>query len=864
MSEWGLYLRPDSPFFEEPRFTVLEAERFCLDRADLPSGWHRTRAVDRPWTSIHGPKPLEDQGWKIHVATVPAEADAVLSTVAAVCLEHETSFKYLPTSGILRSMSRKYAPRSSSGKFITIYPADTTDFDRIAERLEALLTGGAGSVALTDVQLGTAPLGARYGAFREQRLGLPDGQDTLALRAPDDTLVADRRGPGFTAPEGIPLPRTVREAIDRRATSAGGRYLPYRITRALHLSNGGGVYEAFAQDGRRVALKEGRRHTGYGLDGRDAAQSLADEARALRALAGVPGVPDLIGWHSFEDRDFLVQEFIEGARGIEFVARHHPGVHADTDPDATVDYAGRVRRIVAGIRNTLDQMHRRGWSFGDLHPGNLLIGPGDRVSLVDFETATDDPAAAGDRFTVAPGFRVDGLDALTADVRRLDRIHLWALRPESTFWEFSDAILDQSITLAQEKGLPASTADSLRGGLRPDRGSAHWGDIALAGEQLTVPQLIEWGEESILAAAERGTGPSEDISGPSRGFPLAAGSVPWSLGGGMAGALWSLDPGTDVRLGMLADRVHQLSRTSRRVLPGLFTGDAGAALALDRHGVHYGAQTLMARSLDRADDLEHPGLRAGLSGIGIAALRMGLPDTAANLGERALAAISAGDFSPGLLDGASGAALLALGLYEETGDTAWLDGARNALERDLTHLVFRDDGTVLLDRGHRRLLPDVGQGSLGVAHVAARIQEHRDDEELARLRTAAGQTCLDGAWATQGLLDGRSGAIAYLSSAGGRLTGQEQELLERNVRALRRYFVTIQGQVYFPGNLCMRFSHDFTSGMAGALQALRLVAHPEREWLPGMANRRPAAATWATTEDQHSARREDQTKEYAA
>lgn len=872
MSEWGLYLRPGSPFFEEPRFTVLESERFTLDRTELPSGWHRTRASDRPWTSVRGPGTLVDQGWKIHVASVPAEADRVLSMVAEVCLEHGTPFKYLPTTGILRSMSRKYAPRSSSGKFITVYPADTTDFDRIADRLETLLAGWSGAVALTDVPLGTAPLGARYGAFREQWLGLPDGLDTLALRAPDGALVADRRGPGFEAPEGVPLPRSVQAALERRAAAAGDRYLPYRITRALHLSNGGGVYEAFAEDGRRVALKEGRRHRGYGLDGRDAAQSLADEARALRALEGVPGVPELIGWHSFEDRDFLVQEFIEGARGIEFVARHHPGVHADTGPEATVGYAERVERIVAGIHETLEQMHLRGWSFGDLHPGNLLIGPDDRVSLVDFETASDDPSAAGDRFTVAPGFRVDGTDARTADLRRLDLIHLWALRPESTFWEFSDAILDQSITLAREEGLPVWTADTLRETLRPDRGSAHWGDIALAGEHLTVHHLIERGEESLLAAAERAAVAPEDIPAPGRGYPLAAGAVPWNLGGGMAGVLWSLDPGSDPRIGRLAEGVHRLSRASRRVLPGLFTGDAGAALALDRHGFRYAAQSLMARSLDRAGDVRHPGLRAGLSGIGIAALRMGLPDTAADLGERALAAVFTEDPGPGLLDGPSGAALLAVGLYEETGDTAWLDGAREVLERDLAQLVFRDDGTVLLDRGRRRLLPDLGQGSLGVAQVAARIQGHRDDEDLTRLRAAAGRTCLDGTWATQGLLDGRSGAIAYLASTCGDLTGREQELLERNVRALRRYFVSIQGQTYFPGHLCMRFSHDLSSGMAGALQSLRLLARPEREWLPGSVDRRAVTAARGTSGNGQtvpmttgiSGRREDQTKEYAA
>lgn len=827
MSEMSLYMAPDSIYFVEPGTPMVSEERFLVDHQVLPDGWTCHREAGHPWTTVHGPRLLPPQGWKLHVAARPADANEVLALVSAICFAHEVSYKYLRTPGMLRALNRKYSPRSSSAKFITLYPADTTSFDRIAKDVCAELAGRIAPTVLTDVRLGQAPVYGRFGAFREKWMGLPSGEDALALYGPSGGLIPDIRRLIFDVPREVDVPDTVQRAVQERQIQREDRRIPYRVERALHFSNAGGVYEAWSEDGTRVVLKEGRRHTGTGLDGRDAADGLQSEADALRALDGIPGVPHVLDWHSFDDRDFLVEEHLDGVRSIEFVAREHPDMHAQQGPADYRRYAERVRRIVDGLDGIIDAIHARGWSFGDLHPGNMLIGDDDRVSLVDFETASADLSPTGSRFAVAPGFRVDGLGAQLADRRRIELVHLWMLIPESAFWEFSDAILARCLEDAMRRfSLPTETFAGLKLSLRPEEPSPHWHRTIVVPIEPSVVGTARRAEIDMLRFITR-----ESLGDAASPVPIGAGGVPWGVDQGAAGVLWALRDVSDDRVQKLADWVQANALASPRVLPGLYVGDAGVALVLASLDREPEAQRLLDRALDRVVHVTHPGLRAGLSGVAWAALCLGALDDAVELAERAIDSARAGSAGRGLLDGSSGVCVVAERLYGRTGDVAWLDAAEEMVELDLRHLVYRGDGSVLLDLGNGKHQPDLGHGSLGVAVAAGELLRRRNHDEVRRLRAAAGRTCLAGSWATQGLFDGRSGAVAYLASLEER-TAEEDRLLEANTTELLRRFVEIDGSLHFPGRLHLRFSHDLASGMSGALHTLRLVSDPSHGPIP--------------------------------
>lgn len=842
----GVFLRPGSLFHEPADFVPDPARRFRFDLAPLPAGWMRRPAGRTPWSAVSSPDPLPAAGWKVHVAARLEDADETLDTVGELCLELGLSFKYMPSADILHLMERKYAPRTSSGKFITVYAGAADAADRLLERLDPLLAGREAAVALTDVPVAGRPYGVRHGSFVEHWTGLPNGLDALAYEAADGTLHRDRRTAGAELPDGVAAPVRAVEALEAHRRARAEQVLPYRITRALHRSNGGGVYDALTPEDRRVVVKEGRRHTGLGLDGRDAADSLADEARALRALAGIPGIPEHVAEHDLGDRTYLVMEHLDGARGIEFVARHHPDMVAGADAERWRSYAERAGRIVANLRAAVAAMHRRGWSFGDLHPGNVLIRDDDSVALIDFETASDDPSAAGDRFTVAPGFRLPPMDARAGDLRRIDLIHLWLLDPDSAFWEFSDQVLAHRVEGVRHL-LPAAARDRLRQAAREGFADARWGAVRPVDDEDDLPGLLTEARRTLVAAVGawgRGTGHAPVDGG--------AGAA-WALGGGMAGILWSLERVRDSHVEVALDRLADEVARSPRVLPGLFSGRAGVAQVLGAHGRHEAAGAVLDRALGEARHVTAPGLESGLSGVAWAALSAGRVDQAVEIAGRARRALKEGASGRGLFDGPSGFALLAVRLAEITGAEHWLDAAREALERDLVHLVHRRDGTVLLDRGNLKHQPDLAGGSLGVALAAGRLSTVRPDPALEQVLAAAGRTCLDGSWATQGLFRGRLGAIAFLAERGRDRTAEEEGLLRGGLGRLRHYLVRREGELLMPGRLQLRFSHSFGDGLAGAVRVLESLSDPTLPLLPGLDARttrpRSAAGDSETTPD---------------
>lgn len=822
------FLRPGSRYFEQAPFVVDESLRFAFDHSPLPEGWTRSPAGRTPWTSVHAPAPLPEAGWKLHVAARLDDADGTLSLVAEECLDAGVAFKYMPSRNILHMMERKYAPLTSAGKFITVYPAEEAQLERLVARLTSRLAGRPAAVAVTDIPLPGCPIGVRFGAFREEWTALDTGLDALAFRGPDGRLHVDSRRSGRTVPEGVAVPAVVAAALEARAGGGAGATLPYTVTRALHRSNGGGVYDALTPEGERVVLKEGRRHTGLGLDGRDAAASLADEARALRALAGVPGVPRHVAEHEIDGRLFLAMEHMTPSRSTEFLARHHPGMHADPGPEAWASYGRRVERIVGSLRRTVGALHERGWSFGDLHPGNVLIGEDDAVALIDFETASDDPEAAGDRFTVAPGFRLRGISAREADLVRIDLFHLWALSPDNAFWEFSDQVMAARVEQFRPL-LPRRTAHALTTAVAGGFAAQRWGMITPLADHEDGPDLRDAARGTLMDAAER-WGRAE-AGAPA---PVDAGATPWSLGGGMAGLLWAVRPWADGRLDDALDRLAAEASASPRMLPGLYTGRAGAAMVLGEYGREAPAAALLDRALEDARHVRAPGLESGLAGIGWAALSAGRFAEARDLAERALDAVEAGGGGRGLMEGPSGPALLALRLARVFAEDAWVERAARALELDRRHLVWRPDGTVLLDRGNLKHQPDLGYGSLGVAFVAHRLGRAAPERALDRLVSAAGATCLDVSWATQGLMRGRTGALAFLAEREGRRTPAEDRLLAGNLRGLRRYLVRAEGRVHLPGHLHLRFSHSLVSGLAGAVRVLDRLDDPDVQLLPGL------------------------------
>ncbi len=860
---YEVYALADRHFYETPdRLSVDGQETVRLyetARREVPDGWKAARIGDWLTLTPLGPDgaPLlgPAQGWKIHASATRANAEKVARIVWDYCVPRGIPFKFVPGPHLLHLRNAKYAARDSSGKFVTVYPADEEQLHTVLRELGRLLEGFEGPYVLTDLRWNDGPLYVRYGAFA--RLFVVDDRGSLvpAVRDGAGQLVPDRRAPSFQVPEWVTLPDFLAPQLAARNTTTVGD-LPYRIEKALHFSNGGGVYAGTdTRDGRKVVLKEGRPHAGLAADGADAVARLERERYALEQLAGTGVVPEVRDWFLLGDHRFLVMDFVEGRPLNSFFAERHPLIGPDPDPRAVADYTAWALRIHRAVERAVEAVHARGIVFNDLHVFNIMVAPDEEsVCLLDFEAAT--PAGEHGRQVVAhPGFLAPP-DRRGVDV---DRYALACLRlalflpVTSLFVVDRDKAAHLADVIAGEFPdvprlfLDEAVAEITRDVPGPRRGGAERSGAGQSGAAAPRPatarslsaSFVEPGDwpysrdsmvKALLASAT-----------PEREDRLFPGDIAqFSDGGGLglahgaAGVLYAL-AATGAERHDEGER-WLLNRTAPPPVGtplGLYDGLAGVAHVLDVLGHRQRALDLVDTILRERWQRLSSDLRGGLAGLGLVldglALSTGEPELreraaeAADILVRRLAEPSAAGSKPraGLLRGASGPALFLLRHYERTGDRRLLDAAGEALRRDLACCVEQKGGSLEVDEGWRTM-PYLGDGSVGVGMVLDDYLAHAADDDTGtfeRARAGILTAATSRFYAQPGLFQGRAGMILHLSRT--TAPGADADRLAGQITGLGWYAMAYQGQLAFPGHQMMRLSMDLGTGTAGCLLALQ-------------------------------------------
>lgn len=146
----------------------------------------------------------------------------------------------------------------------------------------------------------------------------------------------------------------------------------FEIIRQLGSGAMGDVYEAYDQRlGRRIALKISR-------DG--AGEFLIDEARTLAALRH-PAIIHVFHRGTHRAREYFSMELIEGRSLADHL------MHPDPLPIET------CLDLLDAITDAVDYLHLNQLVHRDLKPANVMIGPEDRVILLDFGIAMQERAA---------------------------------------------------------------------------------------------------------------------------------------------------------------------------------------------------------------------------------------------------------------------------------------------------------------------------------------------------------------------------------------------------------------------------------------------------------------------------------------
>lgn len=845
IQETPLYCLADRTYYDVPARLPDEESRYPLDTQPPPPGWRR--GTEGLWTSLvpeHGG--LAEQGWKIHVSTVPEEAEATLRDTARICLSHGVPFKFLRSARALRLMADKHMNRSGAGKFIAVYPPDETVFLTLADELSRALAGRRGPYVLSGLRIGDAPVYTRYGAYLPRWCTGPEGRRVPALRAPSGELVPDERGVVFRVPEWVEVPPALRPHLAARAAARDDTF-PYTVVEALQFSNAGGIYLArHRETGQRVVLREARPHSGLDASGDDAVTRLHREHRALTELAGLDCVPEVYGVRTVWEHHFLIEEHIEGNTLLDEIVARFALVRGAVTADELAPYVAWTDAVVGELSRALDAIHARGLRFGDLHPSNIIVRPDGRVVLVDFEYATalddvDTPLAGGQGLQAPQG--TPGAEA--------DAYALWATWLTMLMPVMEMAGLERAKALTLERW--ARRRYGLAADAGPPRPALLHGLDASRRREAQVAALFEgpdvdWAgiRAGLLAGIHAGATPGRA----DRLFPGGPGLFATGgsdLANGAAGVLYALHRTGAPVPGEWTDWLAAAASRRDPADPGgLFEGLPGTALVLCLLGRTGQGRELWDRALSAAPPAASADLLTGRAGIALAALRTARACGTAPDGPLTdLALSTARDLdrlvrgepvdglrlpeSAGLLRGLSGAALLQLELHALTGEAWLLRAARAALEREAGHLVPMQDGSLQVKDGRRHLLY-LDQGSSGVALVAQAYTARHEDDALSALIPGVGKGCAMEFVREPGLFTGRAGLVAAAGQlAPGTRTGPG---VLASVRNLSWHLIAQDDRLLVPGATLRRCSADLATGAAGLLLGLDFLA-PGRDGARG-------------------------------
>ncbi|MGH2942564.1 MAG: class III lanthionine synthetase LanKC [Solirubrobacteraceae bacterium] len=852
---YEMYCLTDATFYDSPTLDLTDDADFDVARLRAPDGWERLRSDD--WLE-YAPADLElpPQGWKIHASACTQSAEAILQAVWDYCIPRRIAFKFIRSPQLLFLRNIKYANRAASGKFVTIYPAGEAQFAAILGDLGDLLDGQPGPYILSDLRWGSGPLFARYGGFAERHCVAPDGGLEAAIQNGDGELVPDRRGASFYVPEWVTLPECLAPHLAARNGSSVDD-LPCRVERALHFSNGGGVYAGTDRaTGEPVVLKEARPHAGLALDGADAIARLERERDMLTLLAGldVPAVRDHV---TVAEHHFLMMDFVDGQSLNTAIVDRYPPIWHDADSAALAEYAAWVLDVHGRLERAVAAVHDRGVVINDLHPSNVLVGPDGRIVLIDLETASREAEQRGQ--TMAdPGFMAPrGCTGYDIDRYALACLRLYAFLPLTDL-------------LALDCGKARQLADAIAQVFPVPRGfldeavativAAHGAGAARSGVAKLPrlePDANGWhaARESMAQAILASATPERDdrlFPGDIKQFFTGGGL---NIAHGAAGVLYALAASG---AGRHPEHEQWLLRRAMQPQPGtplgFYDGLHGVAYVLDRLGRRDDALALLEicnRELEGKLDKLGVDLYGGLAGIGLNLAHFAAATADSSLWEATLRVadivsgelgdedgvgdVSGGDHPyAGLTRGSSGPALLFLRLYERFGDARLLDLAATALRQDLRRCAVRESGAMEVDEGWRTL-PYLADGSIGIGMVLDDFLAHRADDQFEQAADAIRRAADYGFYIYPALLSGRAGMLLYLARSRASGTLHLDGAIDHHVRRLAWHALAHDGHLAFPGVRLMRLSMDLATGTAGVLLGLGAALHAEPVHLPFLA-----------------------------
>ncbi len=342
------------------------------------SSWELSDWTDGPlaWRVFRPPGMRSPaQGWKIHISAAASECPAMLRAVGGVLAELHGSFKLPRRVRDVVYLNSGDAGVTQLGKIVTVYPRNDSHAAELIRRLDAAWPSSCGPWITTDLspRAGSA-IGFRFGIFgTAEVITSATGEHHFALSGVSGEAIADVRSAAGPRTEdwpeppvpGVPQAACAVEPGAEFALEDGRRFLP--LEQMANAPRAAVYLAADLASLDTVVVKVGRPGVLGGLDGRDIHDHFQYEYELLRELAAeTNGGPRPIAWAD-AGWPILICEDIRGR---------------------LVSELPRAERIAALplIAESVSAIHRAGVVHGDIKLENA-IRTEEGVRLIDFELA---------------------------------------------------------------------------------------------------------------------------------------------------------------------------------------------------------------------------------------------------------------------------------------------------------------------------------------------------------------------------------------------------------------------------------------------------------------------------------------------
>ncbi len=835
---YQLYLSPKCKFYKKNK-TIVNTIDMKLN--SLPKNWKKRVDKEKHWGYCTNLVPIPVQGWKIHISSTLDQMQEVLNTASKILFSNNTQFKFVLNSRELFLKNSKYGDRSSSGKFITVYPATEPIFLSLLDNLSvALEPFDKGPYILTDNRYKDTNVYFRYGGF----IAIKNAIGEACILDEHSNLIPDVREPQYIVPDFVDIPIKIKkmEATREEVENDTGKLKNYEITGALHFSNGGGVYVANdKKNNKKVVIKEGRPEAG--LDGQciDAFSRIHIEADNISKLSEIENVVNIYDSFNAWENSYLVEEHVDGIQLNEWIAINYPFIKNENKVMSI--YARQASTILEKLIKIVHSVHKSGVGIGDLSPMNILIVDSLDIKIIDFEAAGN----VDDAYIVS--LQTPGFGTKLANTRR--ESDLFAL-----------------LRIAKNMFFPAAQVQELRTGqevyidnyIRYNFGEEIFSKIQTLEKEVYeyFPKLKK--EKSIAEKSCDNQYKLNQFSELSNNIKLLRNGIIKNsttkkrslIGGDIRqqevenGDLSVLFGSfgvfmTIMRTGRVPKEFNEWiehysdSRYINKInQQGLLNGKAGICGVLYEYG--FKKQAISCLSSVNYENEKNISLHSGLSGIGLSFLSIGMLEnsetlllTANKIGTKlvqmyeenvSIESIDIDFNNTGLVEGWSGVALFLIALYKFSTEKKWLHYAEDIMLKEIGNCKS-DQNKILYINDKNRLLPYLLGGTVGISLPLFELSKISKmnifSEKLREIKPLINSTCCYNG----GLFRGYSSFI-LLSSLYSKLDYYSSDSNLPNLLQTLRIFILKENNdsALTFGDYGYRLSGDIFSGASGTLLAL--------------------------------------------